>query len=104
MNTMTTLSEITNLLKARGYTTDFNLKENYLECDGNLLKIYPGEFVIDKQYRFEGPSDPGDEAIVYAISSQKHDVRGVLVNGYGTSSSSITDEMLKALCVNSQNL
>ncbi|CAN5442598.1 hypothetical protein BH11BAC5_BH11BAC5_47060 [soil metagenome] len=97
MNTMTTLSEITNLLKERGYTIDFNLKENCLECGGNLLKIFPGEFMVDKHYRFEGPSDPGDEAIVYAISSPKYNLKGVLVNGYGISSESITDEMIKAL-------
>ncbi len=97
MNTMTTLSEGTNLLKARGYTIDFNLKQNCLECGGNLLKIFPGEFIVDKHYRFEGLSDPGDEAIVYAISSPKYNLKGVLVNGYGISSSSITDEMIKAL-------
>jgi riboflavin biosynthesis pyrimidine reductase len=97
MNIMTTLSEITNLLKERGYTIDFNLKQNCLECGGNLLKIFPGEFIVDKHYRFEGPSDPGDEAIVYAISSSKYNLKGVLVNGYGISSNSITDEMIKAL-------
>ena len=98
MNTMTTLSEVTNLLKERGYTIDFNLKENCLECvGGNLLKIFPGEFIVDKHYRFEGASDPGDEAIVYAISSSKYNLKGVLVNGYGISSDSMTDEMIKAL-------
>ncbi len=97
MDTMTTLSEVTGLLKARGYTIDFNLKQNCLECGGNLLKIFPGEFMVDKHYRFEGPSDPGDEAIVYAISSPKYNLKGVLVNGYGISSSSITNEMIKAL-------
>ncbi len=97
MNTMTTLSEITNLLKERGYTFNFNLKENCLECGGNLLKIFPGEFMVDKHYRFEGPSDPGDEAIVYAISSAKYNLKGVLINGYGISSESITDEMIQAL-------
>ncbi len=97
MNIMTTLSEITNLLKERGYTIDFNLKQNCLECGGNLLKIFPGEFVVDKHYRFEGPSDPGDEAIVYAISSPKYNLKGVLVNGYGISSDGITGEMIKAL-------
>ncbi|MEO7443936.1 MAG: phosphoribosylpyrophosphate synthetase [Ferruginibacter sp.] len=97
MNTMTTLSEITNLLKERGYTFDFNIKENCLECGDNLLKIFPGEFIVDKHYRFEGPSDPGDEAIVYAISSSKYNIKGVLVNGYGISSESITDDMIKAL-------
>lgn len=97
MDTMTTLSEITNLLKERGYNIDFNLRENCIECSGNLLQLLPGEFVVDKHYRFEGISDPGDEAIVYAISSPKYNLKGVLVNGYGISSEKITGEMVKAL-------
>jgi len=97
METMTTLSEITNLLRERGYTVDFNLKENCLECNGNFLQLYPGDFVVDKHYRFEGMSDPGDEAIVYAISSQKFKLKGILVNGYGISSEKITNEMIAAL-------
>ena len=97
MDTMTTLSEITNMLKEKGYNIDFNLKESWLECGGNYLKIFPDEFVIDKHYRFEGISDPADEAIVYAISSSKYNLKGVLVNGYGISSDEIADEMIKAL-------
>lgn len=76
---------------------DFNLKYNCLECVGNLLKIFPGDFMVDKHYRFEGDSDPGDEAIVYAISSLKHNIKGVLINGYGLSSDSMTDDMIKGL-------
>ncbi len=97
MSIMTTLSEVTNLLRERGYTIDFNLKENCLECGADLLQIFPGEFMVDKHYRFEGQSDPGDEAIVYAISSTKHNIKGVLVNGYGISSNAMTHEMIKAL-------
>ncbi len=97
MDTMTTLSEITNMLKERGYTIDFNLKENCIECSGNYLQLFPGDFVVDKHYRFEGISDPADEAIVYAISSSKYNLKGVLINGYGISSEGITDEMIKAL-------
>lgn len=97
MDTMTTLSEITNMLKQKGYNIDFNLKESCPEYSGNLLKIFPGEFVIDKHYRFEGISDPADEAIVYAISSTKYNLKGLLVNGYGISSDEIADEMIKAL-------
>jgi len=94
---MTTLSEVTNILKARGYTVEFNLKQNHLECTNDLLKIFPGEFTVDKHYRFEGKSDPADEAIVFAISSSKHTLKGVLINGYGISSESMTSEMIKAL-------
>lgn len=94
---MTTLSEVTNLLNERGYNQSLNLKPTHLVCDGTDTKLFPGQFIVDKHYRFEGPSDPGDEAIVFAISSSKHHLKGVLINGYGISSESISDEMLQAL-------
>lgn len=100
MNNMTTVSQVLNKLKSQGYTVDFNLDDSCLVCHGNSLKINPDEFVVDKHYRFEGPSDPGDEAIVYAISSEKHQIKGTLVNGYGISSDSMTHEMIKALMEN----
>ena len=94
---MTTVSEVLNTLKDRGYTVDFNLKDNCLVCHANSLEIHPEEFVVDKHYRFEGETDPGDEAIVYAISSTRHNVKGTLVNGYGISSDPLTDKMIAAL-------
>lgn len=97
MTPMTTLSEVLNKLKNEGYTVDFNLKENCLVCQGNALEVDPEDFVVDRHFRFEGQSDPGDEAIVYAISSVKHDVKGTLVNGYGIYSDSLSDKMIKAL-------
>jgi hypothetical protein len=97
MDTMTTVSEIINKLKKEGYTEDFNLKENCLECQGNFLQVYPDEFVVDRHFRFEGISDPGDEAIVYAISSPKYNLKGTVVNGYGMYSDNMVDEMVKAL-------
>ncbi|MEO6902709.1 MAG: cupin domain-containing protein [Bacteroidia bacterium] len=61
------------------------------------MKLSSDEFVVDKHYRFEGLSDPADEAIVYAISSTKGNIKGTLVNGYGIYSESVTNEMLQAL-------
>ena len=61
------------------------------------MQIHPEEFVVDKHYRFEGASDPADEAIVYAISSTTHNVKGILVNGYGTSSDQLTEGLIDAL-------
>jgi len=97
MNSMTTVTEVLAKLKADGYTVDFNLHDNCLVCHENALTLHPEEFVVDQHYRFEGPTDPGDEAIVYAISSTKHDVKGTLVNGYGIYSDAMTDEMVNAL-------
>jgi quercetin dioxygenase-like cupin family protein len=97
MATMTTVSEVLNKLKEEGYTVDFNLDENCLICHGNSLQIYPDEFVVDRHFRFEGMTDPGDEAVVYAISSDKHHVKGTLVDGYGIYSDGMTAELIQAL-------
>lgn len=97
MEYMTTVSEVINNLRKQGYTIDFNLRENCLVCNDNHLQIYPEEFVVDKHYRFEGMSDPADEAVIYAISSKKYDLKGILVNGYGIYSEKITNEMISAL-------
>lgn len=97
MEPMTTVSEILNKLKSEGYTEDFNLKEHCLVCQQNFLKVFPGEFKVDRSFRFEGPTDPADEAIIYAISSEKYQLKGTLINGYGVYSDSLVDEMVKAL-------
>jgi len=82
MKNYETVSEAVNDLNKRGYTHDFNLGEDCLVC-GEILSLSPDEFEIDEVYRFEGMTDPGDEMIVYAISSKQGTEKGVLVNGYG---------------------
>ena len=63
-----TVSQAVNELKQRGYTLDFNLKGSRLECQGQNFN--PKDFEITEFHRFEGNSDPGDEAVVYAIESK----------------------------------
>ncbi len=94
---MTSLSQVMNSLKKKGYTEDFNLKPDGLDYDKGKLHLAPDDFVIDQVYRFEGESDPGDEAILYAISSEKHLLKGILVNGYGIYANTLTDVMAKKL-------
>ncbi len=83
--TYDTLSEAVNDLVTRGYTTDFLLQEERecLLCKDNSLELSPEDFMIDEVYRFEGISDPGDESIVFAISSRNHNVKGLVINSFG---------------------
>ena len=97
MDSYVTLTETLAELRKQGYTEDFNLQQNCLECRNGEFKVFANEFKVDNYYRFEGPSDPGDQSIVYAISSDVHDIKGVLVNAYGIYSEPITDKMLKRL-------
>ena len=94
MYTYDTVTEAIQGLRDRGFTTDFNLKENCIVC--NDEKFNPADFAIVEFYRFEGESDPSDEAVVYAIESNIG-MKGVLVNGYGISSEEMSDEMAQKL-------
>lgn len=97
MENYVTLSQTMDTLREEGYTEDFNLQQDYLECRNRQFKLFTDDFKVDKYFRFEGDSNPSDAAVLYAISSDKHDIKGLLVNGYGIYSEPVTDEMLKKL-------
>ena len=97
MQPYTTLSETLSSLRQQGYTEDFNLRQNCLECLKDGRTVWADEFKVDAHYRFEGDSNPSDAAIVYAISSDRHQLKGVLVNAYGIYSEPLTDEMTHKL-------
>lgn len=83
--------------RKEGYLEDFNLKENCLECRGGKYEVLHDQFNIDKYYRFEQDTNPDDESIIYAISSDKYNLKGILINSYGIYSEPIADEMLSKL-------
>jgi hypothetical protein len=98
MYTYDTVSQAVNGLKQRGFNVDFNLENDSITCKTTPITLLPSEFEITEVYRYEGESDPADEAIVYAIES-KHGHKGILVNGYGISAETIGEEMIKKLRV-----
>jgi hypothetical protein len=96
MKNYRSLSDATNDLNSRGYTTDLNLKATCIECPSHSLQLNPEDFTIDEFYRFEGMSNPSDNSIVYAITSNAG-VKGVLVDAYGVYSESLNDAMIEKL-------
>jgi hypothetical protein len=93
-----TLSLATNDLRARGYTYDFNIKHDCIECPSLQLQLSPDKFTVDEFYRFEGMSSTDDNSIVFAISSESG-LKGVLVDAYGVYASSLSDAMIKKLSI-----
>jgi hypothetical protein len=87
-----TVSEAINALREKGFTVDFNLKENNISGSG---KYKSEDFEIVDVYRYEGDSDPGDEATVYALET--NGIKGILVTGFGMSSDEATFESLKKM-------
>ena len=79
---MKTLSSCLNSLLAAGYETQFKaVKEGLKSLTTD--KIYGAhEIKIKNFYRFEGESDPSDNAILYAIQTITGE-RGTLTDAYG---------------------
>jgi len=69
-----TVSKALEELKEKGFTVDFNNQE------GRIINS-PDEFTIVHVYRYEGESDPGDEATVFGIQSSTGE-KGVFVAGH----------------------
>jgi hypothetical protein len=89
-----TVTDAIKAFKEEGYNLDFNLAENCIVC--NSEKFLPEDFEIVDVYRYEGNSDPADEAVVYAIESNSG-LKGILVAGYGASSDTMSTSMLEKL-------
>lgn len=94
-----TLSEAVNDLQKRGYTRDFLITEatGNIHCKKPILELPANEFVIDEVYRFEGMTDPADESIVFAISSVKTDVKGLVINAFGAGFGSRSSKLVEDL-------
>jgi hypothetical protein len=83
-------------LKKRGYQADFEPQSNCLYCSNLDLRLTEEEFQIDEVYRFEGDSNPDDNAVVYAFTSPEG-VKGTIVDGYGAYSENLSFEMAQKL-------
>lgn len=92
-----TLSQAINKLKLEeGYENDFNLLDEAIELKSEKQTFGVEEFEVDKVLRFEGMSNPDDNAILYAITTTDGK-KGILVDGYGISSGQVSKEMFNKL-------
>jgi hypothetical protein len=92
-----TVTEAMRYLTDHGYSDEIRLVAGGLECD-SVDGVYDASKAdVDYTFRFEGDSDPGDEAIVLGISLPDWGVKGVLAAGYGPSVGPEQAEVLRAL-------
>ncbi|HTH81623.1 MAG TPA: hypothetical protein VL490_01735 [Mucilaginibacter sp.] len=84
MENYETLVDATNDLMKRGYTANLSMEGDTIDDKARDIHMTADDFSIDEFYRFEGASNPADMSIVYAVSSPKYDLKGIIVNAYGT--------------------
>ncbi len=92
-----TVTEAIEILRSRGYTADFELIDGVLSAGDACPSCDIGRAVVEHLYRFEGPSDPGDEMIVFAVRDPDTDVRGTLATAFGPSADPELREHLTGL-------
>ena len=79
---MKSLVTCLNRIIADGYTEDFKVTDNGLEALQTGKRYNADEVSVINFFRFEGASDPEDNAILYVL--QTHDgLKGTLIDAYG---------------------
>lgn len=97
------LVDALNDLNKRGYSGNLKLREDFLEETERNLVLYPSNFKVVESYRFEGPSDPADNCVVYAIESNSGDFKGVLVSGYGVYFDGASKDLIERLNIDNMH-
>ncbi|GMU77707.1 MAG: hypothetical protein AMXMBFR46_05050 [Acidimicrobiia bacterium] len=78
-----TVTEAVRRLEADGYRSGFRTGGGAVECRSCGYAHAPAEVVVRHVFRFEGPTDPADEAIVLGVECRECGYRGVVVSAYG---------------------
>ena len=92
-----TVTEAIVFLAAEGYRDELHLEADGLRCDVAADTHPVSTAVVDYTFRFEGPSDPADEAIVLGVSCPEWGMKGVLVSAFGPDADPEHTALLTAL-------
>ncbi len=91
---MSPMVDVLNRLTKEGYTSQFKATQGGI-CSMRTQQTYkPGDIDIKHFYRFEGDSDPGDTAIVYAIETESGE-KGTLIDSYGAYADPMVEKFIK---------
>jgi hypothetical protein len=93
MERLNNLSEVINLLLNRGYTLDFD----QLTRGEHIENKPPEDFHVDEIFCCREHFDTGDAIYVFAISSERHGFKGILINSDSTETLDLWNAFSKIL-------
>ncbi|MGS0747839.1 hypothetical protein [Halpernia sp. GG3] len=83
---MLTLSQVMNKLAQKGIVREFRMNDKGEMRLTNFEKNYePSDLSIFKTFRFEGDSNPGDNAVLY-VAEDNEGNKGMIIDSYGAES------------------
>ena len=91
------LSATVDDLTSKGWTEEFSAADGMLVCGPCGHRVAPTDVQIDQVVRFEGASDPDDEAAVFALTCGDCGVKGLYVVAYGPSMSGADADVVSHL-------
>ena len=94
-----TVSDAINRLNKSGYADDYRAEPAGLRALKAGCVHAPEAISVDDVVRFEGPTDPDEEAIVFALSCRPHRVKGTYVTSYGAKMAPLDADMVRRLSV-----
>jgi hypothetical protein len=94
-----TVNEVLDRLTQRGFTEDFRTRGDALITRRCPHAHAPEDLAVEEVYRFEGVSNPDEEAIIFALSCPDG-VRGTFTVAYGPSMDAADAEIAQRLTVN----
>ena len=94
---MLTLSQVMNKLAQKGVVKEYRMNdEGEMRLTGSDKNYEPSELTILRSYRFEGDSNPDDNAVLY-VAVDDEDNRGMIIDSYGADSNYPGDKWDKFL-------
>ena len=83
MDTPETVTDAVRLLEQEGFAAEFCIENARVHCGVCDARHAPAELRIRRRFRFEGPSDPGDNAIVLGVECPRCATTGIVVSSFG---------------------
>ena len=90
-----TVLDAVRLLESEGFGASFTLGPDGVRCGACGVDHAADTADVVRVYRFEGPSDPDEEAVVYALRCPVCGARGILVSAFGPGADpEVTDRLV----------
>ncbi|MBI1226698.1 MAG: phosphoribosylpyrophosphate synthetase [Bacteroidetes bacterium] len=105
VNNEPTLSMVTESFRKKGYKAGFVMEaKDAIKCIETAKEYAATDLIVEKLHRFEGESDPADNAIVYAVKCNDGQ-KGVIIAAYGMyGSAQINNFMKKVKMTDRENI
>ncbi|GAB1446110.1 hypothetical protein MASR2M41_18610 [Flammeovirgaceae bacterium] len=105
MKNLGNLSQVLSALTERGYTSDFSVhaSKDCLVCKMTTRHLLHDEFEVDEVYHIIGTTNTDEETVVFALSSKKYNIKGVMVNAFGEFSEKSKLKIIEKLKTNLKN-